>query len=105
MTKQEIKEKTENDVFFNLKNQIEKEYSFNVFQCNFSDDPVLSNMRKKKVLEFIMEKCSICFEAGREQEREKIIKLLEEIEHQKWDDAEHCSCLGYAIGEVKETLK
>ena len=34
------------------------------------------------------------------QERERIAEELVKIEKRKWKDAEHCSCLGYAIVTV-----
>jgi len=43
-----------------------------------------------------MKKCKTC---------EEIISLLKEIEKEKWDDAEHCTCLGYAIHHVEEMFK
>jgi len=38
---------------------------------------------------------------AREEERQEIIKELEEIEKVKWDKEIHCSCLSYAIFKMK----
>ena len=40
------------------------------------------------------------FEEGKKEEREGIIKELTKIEDGHWTDAEHCSCLGYAISNL-----
>ena len=32
---------------------------------------------------------------------QKIIEKLETIEKEKWEDAEHCTCLSYAIDMLK----
>jgi len=43
----------------------------------------------RKVLEVLLQ-----------QERERIAEELVKIEREKWKDAKHCSCLGYAIVKV-----
>lgn len=34
------------------------------------------------------------------EERQKVLEELFEIEKEKWGDAVHCSCLGYAIVQI-----
>lgn len=36
----------------------------------------------------------------RQEERDRIGKKLLKMENEKWGDAEHCSCLGYAISTI-----
>lgn len=86
MTKQEIKEK--------FREEYKKRYK------DILSDEII-NEGNKWFEDFL----DTAYEEGAKQERERIIKFLEKIEHQKWDDAEHCSCLAYAIGEVKEKLE
>lgn len=40
-------------------------------------------------------------EEVKREERERIIKLQKEVEDKKWIDAEHCSCLAYAIDIIE----
>lgn len=35
--------------------------------------------------------------------REETLKKLKVIEKQRWDDADHCSCLGFAINQLDPT--
>ena len=35
-------------------------------------------------------------------DRQNIIKTLEKIDKEKWDDAIHCTCLSYAINVLKD---
>ena len=37
---------------------------------------------------------------NRKRVREEIVNKLVEIEKRKWNDAVHCTCLGYAIVEI-----
>lgn len=38
---------------------------------------------------------------ARQEERERILKLQKQVEELKMTDAEHCSCLGYAIDIIE----
>ena len=41
------------------------------------------------------------YEQGVMHERKRIVEELKKIEAEKWDDAEHCSCLRYAIEVIQ----
>lgn len=50
-----------------------------------------------EVIDFIRAEIAFARQEGEKAEREKVIEELFEIEKNKWEDAEHCSCMGYAL--------
>ena len=58
-------------------------------------------MKAKSVKQFFRSFAIRIVEEAKREERERIIKLQKEVEDKKWIDAEHCSCLAYAIDIIE----
>jgi len=73
-----------------LKEEAKKEYSEAVRYGNEED--------------FIDSQIDKAFQEGKKEERQEILNHLKKVEMEKWTDANHCSCLGYAITTYENKL-
>jgi hypothetical protein len=59
----------------------------------------------------IIQLCPMCkanslitkaYEKGKKETEFKILSYFKKVEEERWKDADHCSCLGYAIATYKD---
>lgn len=96
MTKQQLKEEAQKDFDFAFHSTPNLKLDLSVYLVESKIDKT----HRQLIKDFINSQIDKAYEEGKKTERESIIKDLKNTNDNAWGDADHCSCLGYAISKL-----
>lgn len=83
------------------KEYLNNKYKITTWNVADATTPEMEVMKYSDYLT-IVDDIMVFMEQALESQKEEIISKLKKIEKERWSDAEHCTCLAYAIDKLKK---